>query len=440
MNITVIGTGYVGLVTGACFSKMGNMVYCVDIDEEKIDGLKNNILPIFEPHLETLVKTSQEKGDLIFTTNIREALDATDIIFIAVGTPMAEDGSANLDYIFSAASDIAENITRDSLVVIKSTVPVGTGFEVESHINSILKEKGSDVKISIASNPEFLKEGHAIEDCLHPDRVVIGAESDEVFETLKDLYSTFVLNHDRFVLMDIRSSEMTKYVANAMLATKISFMNEIANICEVTGANVKNVRLGIGSDKRIGFDFIYAGCGYGGSCFPKDVQALINTAQANGYEPQILSNVEKVNKKQKTVLVKKVIDRFGDDLSGMTFALWGLSFKPGTDDVREATSLVVASELIDRGAKIKAYDSQATEEFKRTIGDEYLDSIEFTDRRYDAINGSDALILITEWKEFRNPDLDLLKEKMNQAIIFDGRNIYDKKIENKGFELYQIGC
>ncbi|WP_405286905.1 UDP-glucose dehydrogenase family protein [Methanobrevibacter sp.] len=440
MNITVIGTGYVGLVTGACFSKMGNMVYCVDIDEEKIDGLKNNILPIFEPHLETLVKTSQEKGDLIFTTNIREALDATDIIFIAVGTPMAEDGSANLDYIFSAASDIAENITRDSLVVIKSTVPVGTGFEVESHINSILKEKGSDVKISIASNPEFLKEGHAIEDCLHPDRVVIGAESDEVFETLKDLYSTFVLNHDRFVLMDIRSSEMTKYVANAMLATKISFMNEIANICEVTGANVKNVRLGIGSDKRIGFDFIYAGCGYGGSCFPKDVQALINTAQANGYEPQILSNVEKVNKKQKTVLVKKVIDRFGDDLSGMTFALWGLSFKPGTDDVREATSLVVASELIDRGAKIKAYDSQATEEFKRTIGDEYLGSIEFTDRRYDAIDGSDALILITEWKEFRNPDLDLLKEKMNQAIIFDGRNIYDKKIENKGFELYQIGC
>lgn len=440
MNITVIGTGYVGLVTGACFSKMGNMVYCVDIDEEKIDGLKNNILPIFEPHLETLVKTSQEKGDLIFTTNIREALDATDIIFIAVGTPMAEDGSANLDYIFSAASDIAENITHDSLVVVKSTVPVGTGFKVESHINNILRERGSEVKISIASNPEFLKEGHAIEDCLHPDRVVIGAESEDVFETLKDLYSTFVLNHDRFVLMDIRSSEMTKYVANAMLATKISFINEIANICEVTGANVKNVRLGIGSDKRIGFDFIYAGCGYGGSCFPKDVQALINTAQANGYEPQILSNVEKVNKKQKTVLVKKVIDRFGDDLSGMTFSLWGLSFKPGTDDVREATSLVVASELIDRGAKIRAYDSQATEEFKRTIGDEYLDSIEFTKRRYDAIDGSDALILITEWKEFRNPDLKLLKERMNRSIIFDGRNIYDKKIENKGFELYQIGC
>ena len=348
MNITVIGTGYVGLVTGACFSKMGNMVYCVDIDEQKIEGLKNNILPIFEPNLETLVKTSQEKGDLIFTTDIKEALDETNIVFIAVGTPMAEDGSANLDYIFSAASDIANNITRDSLVVIKSTVPVGTGFKVRDHINRILKENNSDVKIDIASNPEFLKEGHAIEDCLHPDRVVIGAESDEVFETLKDLYSPFVLNHDRFVMMDIKSSEMTKYVANAMLATKISFMNEVANICEVTGANVQKVRLGIGSDKRIGYNFIYAGCGYGGSCFPKDVQALINTAQTHGYEPKILSNVESVNKKQKTVLVKKVTDRFGTDLSGLTFAVWGLAFKPGTDDVREAPSLVIVSQQIGR--------------------------------------------------------------------------------------------
>ncbi|WP_405290525.1 UDP-glucose dehydrogenase family protein [Methanobrevibacter sp.] len=440
MNITVIGTGYVGLVTGACFSKMGNMVYCVDIDEKKIEGLKNNILPIFEPNLDTLVKTSQEKGDLIFTTDIKEALDETNIVFIAVGTPMAEDGSANLDYIFSAASDIANNITRDSLVVIKSTVPVGTGFKVRDHINRILKENNSDVKIDIASNPEFLKEGHAIEDCLHPDRVVIGAESDEVFETLKDLYSPFVLNHDRFVMMDIKSSEMTKYVANAMLATKISFMNEVANICEVTGANVQKVRLGIGSDKRIGYNFIYAGCGYGGSCFPKDVQALINTAQTHGYEPKILSNVESVNKKQKTVLVKKVTDRFGTDLSGLTFAVWGLAFKPGTDDVREAPSLVIVSQLIDHGAKIKAYDSQATEEFKKAIDDKYLDSIEFTPTRYKAIDDSDALILITEWKEFRNPDYDKLAENLNQSIIFDGRNIYDKKIENKGFELYQIGC
>ncbi len=440
MRITVIGTGYVGLVTGACFSKMGNKVYCVDIDEKKITDLKNNILPIFEPHLETLVMDSQKKGDLIFTTDIKEALDDSNVIFIAVGTPMAEDGSANLDYIFSAASDIADNITHDSLVVIKSTVPVGTCFKVRDHINEMLDDKNSSVKIQMASNPEFLKEGHAIEDCLHPDRVVIGAEDEEVFETLKDLYGPFVLNHDRFVLMDTKSSEMTKYVANAMLATKISFMNEIANICEVTGADVQKVRLGIGSDKRIGYDFIYAGCGYGGSCFPKDVQALINTAQSHGYEPKILSNVESVNKKQKTVLVKKVTDRFGEDLTGMTFAIWGLAFKPGTDDVREATSFVVASLLIDRGARIKAYDSQATEEFIRFIDDSYLDSIEFAQNRYDATEGADALILITEWKEFRNPDLEILKENLNHNVIFDGRNIYDKKITKKGFELYQIGC
>ena len=296
MHITVIGTGYVGLVTGACFSKMGNKVYCVDIVEEKINGLKKGILPIFEPHLGTMVINGQEKGDLIFTTDIKEALDDSNIIFIAVGTPMAEDGSANLDHVFSAATDIANNISHDSLVVIKSTVPIGTGFKVKDHIESILEEKNSSVKIKIASNPEFLKEGRAIEDCMHPDRIVIGAEDDEVFETLKELYHSFVLNHDRFVLMDIKSAEMTKYVANAMLATKISFMNEIANICEVTGANVQKVRLGIGSDKRIGYDFIYAGCGYGGSCFPKDVQALINTSKAHGYSPRILSNVEEVNK------------------------------------------------------------------------------------------------------------------------------------------------
>ena len=440
MRITVIGTGYVGLVTGACFSKMGNKVYCVDIVEEKINNLKKGILPIFEPHLGTMVINGQEKGDLIFTTDIKEALDDSNIIFIAVGTPMAEDGSANLDYIFSAASDIANNISHDSLVVIKSTVPIGTGYKVKDHIESILKEKNSSVKISIASNPEFLKEGRAIEDCMHPDRVVIGAEDDEVFETLKDLYQSFVLNHDRFVLMDIKSAEMTKYVANAMLATKISFMNEIANICEVTGANVQKVRLGIGSDRRIGYDFIYAGCGYGGSCFPKDVQALINTSQSHGYFPRILSNVEEVNKDQKMVLVNKVVDRFGDDLSGLTFSIWGLSFKPGTDDVREATSIIVISELIKRGAKIKAYDPQATAEFKRTIDDEYLSSIEFAENRYDALDGSDALILITEWKEFRYLDFDLFEEKLNQKIIFDGRNIYDKKIEKLGFELYQIGC
>ena len=440
MNITVIGTGYVGLVTGACFSKMGNKVYCVDIDEEKIKGLKNGILPIFEPHLDTLVVNGQKQGDLVFTTDIKEALDDTNIVFIAVGTPMADDGSANLDYIFSAASDIANNITKDSLVVIKSTVPIGTGFRVKEHIDNILKEKGSDVKIEIASNPEFLKEGKAIEDCLSPDRIVIGAESEEVFDTLKELYYPFVINHDRFVLMDVKSSEMTKYVANAMLATKISFMNEIANICEVTGADVQKVRLGIGSDKRIGYHFIYAGCGYGGSCFPKDVQALINTAEANGYEPEILTHVEKVNKKQKLVIVNKITKRFGEDLSGMTFAMWGLAFKPGTDDVREATSLVVAEELIKRGAKINAYDAQATEEFKKAIPDGCLSEIKFAKSRYETVDNADALILITEWKEFRTPDWQYLIEKLNKSIIFDGRNIYDKKIEEYGFELYQIGC
>ena len=440
MNITVIGTGYVGLVTGACFAKMGNDVYCVDIDKEKIEGLKNNVLPIFEPNLDTLVRDSQNKGDLHFTTDIKEALEKTNIIFIAVGTPMSEDGSANLDYVFSAASDIANNISEDSLVVIKSTVPVGTGFKVKEHIENILSENNSSVKIDIASNPEFLKEGHAIEDCLRPDRVVIGAERQEVFDVLKNLYSPFVFNHDRFVLMDIKSSEMTKYVANAMLATKISFMNEVANICEVTGADIKNVRLGIGSDKRIGFDFIYAGCGYGGSCFPKDVQALINTAEANGYTPELLSQVESVNYNQKRVLINKVVNRFGKDLSGLSFCIWGLSFKPDTDDVREAPSLVVAKGLIDNGAKLKVYDPQAIDEFKKAIGDEYLDSIEFFDGRYDALEGCDALILVTEWKEFRNPDFERLSQKLNNKIIFDGRNIYDKRIEKQGFELYQIGC
>ena len=437
MRITVIGTGYVGLVTGACFSKMGNKVYCVDIVEEKINNLKKGILPIFEPHLGTMVINGQEKGDLVFTTDIKEALDDSNIIFIAVGTPMAEDGSANLDYIFSAATDIANNISHDSLVVIKSTVPIGTGYKVKNHIECILKENNSPVKISIASNPEFLKEGRAIEDCMHPDRVVIGAEEEEVFETLKDLYQSFVLNHDRFVLMDIKSAEMTKYVANAMLATKISFMNEIANICERIGANVQSVRLGIGSDKRIGYKFIYAGCGYGGSCFPKDVKGLINTSIDVGYTPQLLSKVDEVNEDQKQVLVNKVVNRFGDDLSGFTFSIWGLAFKPQTDDVRCAPSITVISELLKRGAKLQAYDPKAVQTFKRELDD---DSILFTSSKYDALDDADALILITEWKEFRSLDLYELSKRLKSKIIFDGRNIYPKRIQNEGFELYQIGC
>ena len=402
MKLTVIGTGYVGLVTGTCFADMGNRVYCVDIMEEKIEGLKKGIMPIYEPHLRTMVIDNQERKDLIFTTDIKEALDDSDIIFIAVGTPMREDGSVNLDYIMSAASDIGNSISRDSLVVVKSTVPVGTGFKVKEQIESIIKERNLDIKIDIASNPEFLKEGVAVEDCMRPDRVVIGAENEEVFSTLKKLYAPFVSNHDRFVLMDVKSSEMTKYVANAMLATKISFINEIANICELTGANVKNVRLGIGSDKRIGYNFIYAGCGYGGSCFPKDVQGLIDTAKSYGYTPKLLSNVELVNKEQKMVIVNKIIKRFGEDLSDLTFAIWGLAFKPNTDDIREASSLVIISEIIKRGARVKVYDAKAMETFKTAIpnyldSEEQLNRIEYHQYKYDSLVDCDAFILITEW-------------------------------------------
>lgn len=440
MKLTIIGTGYVGLVTGTCFAEMGNKVYCVDIMEEKIRQLKNNIMPIFEPHLRTLVMNNQEKGDLIFTTDLKEAMDDTDIVFIAVGTPMREDGSANLDYIYSAASDIGNTISRDSLVVIKSTVPIGTAYKVKEHIEKIIDERGLDISIDIASNPEFLKEGVAVDDCLRPDRIVIGAEKQSVFDTLKNLYAPFVSNHERFILMDVKSSEMTKYVANAMLATKISFINEIANICELTGANVKDVRLGIGSDKRIGYNFIYAGCGYGGSCFPKDVQALINTAQEYGYNPLILSNVEEVNKNQKMVVVNKIVKRFGDNLSGLTFSIWGLAFKPGTDDVREASSLVIISEIIKRGGKVKVYDPEAKDTFRAAIGEDYIDSIEFCKYKYDATDDCDALVLITEWKEFRNPDFEEIAKRLNKSIIFDGRNIYSPDIRNDGFELYQIGC
>ncbi len=434
MKLTIVGTGYVGLVTGTCFAEMGNKVYCVDNDLEKVVNLKNNILPIYEPNLKSLVKSNQEKDDLIFTSDLKEALDDSNIIFIAVGTPEREDGSVNLDYIFNVANEIAEVISQDSLIVIKSTVPVGTAFKVKEIIESKLNK---DIKIDIASNPEFLKEGVAVNDCMRPDRVIIGAQNDTAFDTLKELYAPFIVNSDRFVLMDVKSAEMSKYVANALLATKISFMNEIANICEKTGANIKNVRLGIGSDKRIGYNFIYAGCGYGGSCFPKDVKGLINTAIINGYEPKILANVDEVNEKQKLVLVNKIVDRFGDDLSGLTFSIWGLAFKPQTDDVRCAPSLVIASEIIKRGGKIKAYDPKATENFKQNFNSE---NITYKNSKYDVLNDSDGLILITEWKEFRSLDLDELAKRMNQKIIFDGRNIYSPKIKEEGFELYQIGC
>lgn len=437
MKLTIIGAGYVGLVTGTCFAEMGNKVYCVDNDIGKIENLQKNIIPIYEPHLKTLVSSNQEKGNLIFTNNLKKALTNSNIIFIAVGTPMNNDGSVNLDYIENVAYEIGENISQDSLIVIKSTVPVGTSFKVKQIIEELINKRNLDIKIDIANNPEFLKEGVAIEDCMKPNRVIIGGENEKVFNTLKDLYSPFVANHDRFILMDIKSSELSKYAANAMLATKISFMNEIANICEVTGANIKNVRLGIGSDKRIGYDFIYAGCGYGGSCFPKDVKGLITTALDNGYMPQILSNVDEVNEKQKMVIVNKIIDKFGENLEGLTFSIWGLSFKPQTDDVRSAPSIKIISELLARNAKVKAYDPKAIENFKKELDDVNL---EFKNSKYDVLNNSDALILITEWKEFRSLDLEEISKRMNQKIIFDGRNIYSPKIKEEGFELYQIGC
>ncbi len=434
MNLTVIGTGYVGLVTGTCFAEMGNKVYCVDIDEEKIANLKKGVIPIYEPHLATMVIDNQAKNNLFFTSNLKEALDDSNIIFIAVGTPQADDGSVNLNFVYTVAKQIAENISKESLIVTKSTVPVGTGFEIKKIID---ENKINDVNIEIASNPEFLKEGVAIEDCMRPDRVIIGTENEKSAIILRELYEPFVSSHDRFIFMDVKSAEMTKYVANAMLATKISFMNEVANICEHTGANVQSVRLGIGSDNRIGYRFIYAGCGYGGSCFPKDVKGLINTSVEKGYTPRILSMVDEVNESQKMVIVDKIISRFGHDLSNLTFAVWGLSFKPQTDDVRSAPSITIISELLKRGAKVKAYDPKAIETFKKELDDE---NILFTTSKYDALDDADALILITEWKEFRSLDLYELSKRLKSKVIFDGRNIYPKRIENEGFELFQIGC
>ena len=434
MNLTVIGTGYVGLVTGTCFAEMGNKVYCVDIDEEKINNLKKGIIPIYEPHLATMVIDNQTKDNLFFTTDLKEALDNTNIIFIAVGTPQDDDGSVNLSFVYSVANQIAEVISKDSLIVTKSTVPVGTSFKIKKIIE---ENKINNIDIDIASNPEFLKEGVAIEDCMRPDRVIIGTENEKAANILKELYEPFVSNHDRFIFMDIKSAEMTKYVANAMLATKISFMNEIANICELTGANVQSVRLGIGSDKRIGYRFIYAGCGYGGSCFPKDVKGLINTSLEQGYIPNILSVVDEVNEAQKMVIINKITNKFGSDLNNLTFGVWGLAFKPQTDDVRCASSITIISELLKRGAKVRAYDPKAIETFKKELNDK---NIEFTSSKYDALDNADALILITEWKEFRSLDLYELSKRLKQKIIFDGRNIYPKRIENEGFELYQIGC
>ncbi|MDC1168765.1 UDP-glucose/GDP-mannose dehydrogenase family protein [Flavobacteriaceae bacterium] len=439
MNITVIGSGYVGLVSGTCFAEMGNSVTCVDIDPIKIEKLNQGIIPIFEPGLETMVLKNVKNKNLFFTTELSKALQNSEIAFIAVGTPMGDDGSADLQYVLAVAKSIGQAMQKRLIVVDKSTVPIGTADKVKATIQKELNERGSDLEFDVVSNPEFLKEGAAIADFMKPDRVVIGADSEITFKKMKELYSPFFRSHDRFITMDIRSAEMTKYAANAMLATKISFMNEIANICEKVGADANQVRIGIGSDSRIGYSFIYPGAGYGGSCFPKDVKALKNIAEENGYKANLITSVEDVNDAQKLVIAQKIVKRFGEDLTGLTFALWGLAFKPGTDDMREAPAIYVVKELIQRGAKVQAYDPKAIEEAKEF----YLKDVEnvtYLESKYAVLKEADALILLTEWKEFRSPNFEEIKAQLVAPVIFDGRNQYNAfHLEDKGFEYYQIG-
>jgi len=439
MNITVIGSGYVGLVSGTCFSEMGNNVTCVDIDADKIAKLKKGILPIFEPGLEPMVVKNVQNGNLHFTTDLSSVIGNSEIVFIAVGTPMGNDGSADLQYVLAVAKSIGESIQNRIIVVDKSTVPVGTADKVKATIQKELDKRNESIDFDVVSNPEFLKEGAAINDFMKPDRVVVGAESEFAIEKMKQLYAPFTMSHDRFIAMDIRSAEMTKYAANAMLATKISFMNEIANICEKVGADANQVRIGIGSDARIGYSFIYPGCGYGGSCFPKDVKALKKIAEEHNYQAKLITSVEEVNDAQKLVIANKIVTRFGEDLTGKTFGVWGLAFKPGTDDMREAPSIYVIKELIKRGAKIQAYDPKAVEEAKSCYLKE-IENIEYVSSKYQAIEKADALVLLTEWKEFRSPDFNEIKTQLNTPVIFDGRNQYHMfNLAAKGFEYYQIG-
>ena len=438
MKIAVIGTGYVGLVSGTCFAEVGNIVTCVDINKEKIEKLKQSIIPIYEPGLEAMVATNISNKNLFFTTDIAKAIKNVEVVFIAVGTPMGEDGSADLQYVLSVAESIGKAMENRLVIVNKSTVPVGTADKVKDVIHNTLRKRGVSIAFDIVSNPEFLKEGKAIQDFMKPDRVVIGAESAYALEKMKTLYSSFFLQHERFITMDVRSAEMTKYAANAMLATKISFMNEIANICERVGADVNKVRIGIGSDSRIGYSFIYPGCGYGGSCFPKDVLALKKLAEEVNYKAELIESVDNVNNRQKYVIAQKVIKKYGEDLIGKTFAVWGLSFKPETDDMREAPAIYILKELVKRGAKIQAYDPKAVHEAKVC----YLKDVEVTyvESKYDALKGANALLLLTEWKEFRVPDFEEIGKLLKEKIIFDGRNQYNAfDLPNKGFEYIQIG-
>ncbi|WP_455645360.1 UDP-glucose dehydrogenase family protein [Methanosphaera sp.] len=438
MNITIIGTGYVGLVTGTCFSEMGNEVYCVDVIEEKIESLKKGIVPIYEPGLKDLIDTNYKKGNLHFTTQLTEGLTNSEICFIAVGTPMGEDGSADLQYVQQVAKEIGQNITHDMIVVDKSTVPVGTADEVKGIITEELQKRNENYKVTVISNPEFLKEGNAVNDFMHPDRVVIGTDDSDAAEYMKNLYEPFTKNHERMILMDVRSAEMTKYAANSMLANRISFMNEMANICDKIGANIDYVRKGIGSDSRIGHSFLYPGCGYGGSCFPKDVTALIKTATDNDYEPKLLKSIEEVNNSQKQYLVRKIKNTFGDDLSDYTFAIWGLSFKPETDDMREAPSIIIIKELLEAGATVNVYDPQSMNIAKTFYFKDM--NINYYDDKYSVLENADAIVLITEWKEFRSPDFNKIKSHLKNNIIFDGRNQYENNYMKKlGFEYYAVG-
>ena len=423
MKIAIVGTGYVGLVTGTCFSEMGVDVTCVDVQESKIESLKKGIIPIYEPGLEDMVHRNYNAGRLKFTTDLRECLDDVEVVFSAVGTPPDEDGSADLKYVLEVARTIGRNMNKYILVVTKSTVPVGTAQKVKATIQEELSRRGVQLDFDVASNPEFLKEGNAVDDFMKPDRVVVGVESDRAKGLMERLYKPFMLNNYRLIFTDIPSAEMIKYAANSMLATRISFMNDIANLCELVGADVNMVRKGIGTDSRIGSKFLYPGCGYGGSCFPKDVKALIKTAEKNGYPMRVLKAVEEVNETQKGILFDKLMKYFNGDIKGKQIAMWGLAFKPETDDMREAPALVLINKLTEAGAEVKAYDPIAMNECKRRIGDK----ISYASDMYDAVLDADALLMVTEWKEFRLPSWGVLKKTMKQAVVIDGRNIYDKR-------------
>ncbi len=438
MKITVVGTGYVGLVTGTCLAEVGNQVLCLDVDPRKIEILKSGGIPIYEPGLEDMVRRNVAAGRLRFTTDIEESVAFGNIQFIAVGTPPDEDGSADLQYVVAAARSIGRHMAEYKLVVDKSTVPVGTADKVRAAVADELAKRGQAISFDVASNPEFLKEGAAVEDFMKPDRIVAGTDSEGATQLLRQLYAPFQRNHERLIVMDIRSAELTKYAANAMLATRISFMNELAVLAEGLGADIEHVRRGIGSDPRIGYDFLYAGCGYGGSCFPKDVQALRRTGQESGVPLRVLDAVEDANEAQKRLLLHKITRRFGEDLSGRRFALWGLAFKPNTDDMREAPSRVILEGLWQRGAQVAAYDPAAMEETRRLYGERADFTLEQDPMA--AAKGADALVAVTEWKVFRSPDFDALKRLLKQPVIFDGRNLYDPALlRAQGFEHFPIG-